>query len=89
MTRSGHVHCDGEELFVGTALGRELVGLRPVDAIRYEVYFGPVVLGLVDPTRGKLRLIRVRKPRPKLRRPPVRASDIKMAAASLRRPRRS
>jgi hypothetical protein len=61
----GHVGWKHDQIYVGPALRGELVGFRPVDAIRYELYFGPVLLGLLDPSRGKLRLIRARKPRPR------------------------
>jgi transposase InsO family protein len=60
---AGCVTWDGESVFVGSALARELVGARPLDGIRYELYFGPILLGLLDPLKGKLRLIRSRRPR--------------------------
>lgn len=63
VKNSGHLKWDGVDVFVGTALRGELVGGRPIDAIRYELYFGPVLLGIVDPTRVERGLIRSRKPR--------------------------
>jgi putative transposase len=62
-TSTGHISLGGTQIFVGAALARELVGIRPLDGIRLELYFGPVMLGLVDPLRGKLRLIRARRRR--------------------------
>ena len=58
---SGHVNWDGAEVFVGSVLRGELVGGRPIDAIRHELYFGPILLGIVDPLRMERGLIRTRK----------------------------
>jgi hypothetical protein len=68
---AGNVTWDGDGVFVGTALARELIGARPIDGVRYELYFGPILLGLLDPLRGKLRLIRSRR----RRRPKSRTSS--------------
>lgn len=61
---TGTVTCDGMSVFVGQSLRGELVGARPLNGLRYELHFGPVLLGILDPLRIKRGLIRTRKPRP-------------------------
>jgi hypothetical protein len=63
VTSSGHVTWDDMKVFVGTALRGELVGGRPIDAVRYELYFGHLLLGMVDPLRPNGVLVRTRKPK--------------------------
>jgi transposase InsO family protein len=58
LNASGHLPWKGRLLYIGTPLSRELVGLRPVGLDEFEVYFGPVLLGVFDERRPSLRLIR-------------------------------
>ena len=46
----------------GTALAHELVSLEPLEDRRWEVYFGPILLGVLDEDRRQRDLIR---PKPK------------------------
>jgi putative transposase len=64
VNSAGEIHLDQLTIRLTPVLRRELVGLRPIDAIRYEIYFGPVLLGLLDPLRPKTPLVRTRKPKP-------------------------
>lgn len=76
---SGHVAWNQQQIYVGPALRGELVGFRPVDAIRYELYFGPVLLGLFDPSRDKAGLIRARRARrTSQQQPPPKNADQKL-----------
>jgi hypothetical protein len=58
LNASGHLLWKGRLLGIGSPLARELVGLRPVGLDEFEVYFGPVLLGVFDERRPVLRLIR-------------------------------
>lgn len=92
----GLISWEQDSVSVGPALRGELVGLRPLDGFRYEVYFGPVLLGLLDPSHGKLRLVRTRKPRrgvtgpqtPKRRSPTMPANAVALARLYKQRTRR-
>ena len=44
----------GHEVFVSKTLVGEPVGLKSLDHDRWELYFGPLVLGIVDARRGKV-----------------------------------
>ncbi len=44
----GHIKWQGNLIFFGEMLCHELVGLLPQEEGRYEVYFGPVLLGEID-----------------------------------------
>jgi transposase InsO family protein len=44
----GHIKWQGGLIFLSEMLCHELVGLLPIEEDRYEVYFGPVLLGEID-----------------------------------------
>jgi len=44
----GHIKWQGGLIFISEMLCHELVGLRSIEEGRYEVYFGPVLLGELD-----------------------------------------
>ena len=51
----GHLKWRGATLFIGIALGGELVGLHPIGDGLHEMRYGPVFLGVLDerrPARG-------------------------------------
>lgn len=45
---NGVISVEGTQWYVGHVLAAELLGLQPLDAARWVVYFGPVALGLID-----------------------------------------
>jgi putative transposase len=55
---TGTISWNRGQVSVGTALKHEIVGLKPIDYDRTEVYFGCVLLGYYDPCRFRHRLIR-------------------------------
>ena len=42
------------ETFISHALASESIGLEPIDALRWNVYFGPFFLGVLDLEVGLL-----------------------------------
>jgi transposase InsO family protein len=55
VERDGTIRIDRERVFISTALHGQSVELEPLDAARWRVLFGPVVLGTLDaddPGRG-------------------------------------
>ena len=58
---SGYVMWRGRQMFLSAALGRELIGFKPLPLDRFEAYFGPILLGLIDESGVVTRLIRPSK----------------------------
>lgn len=54
VRQQGHIRWQGHEVFVSKTLVGEPVGLKPLDHDRWELYFGPLVLGIVDARTGKV-----------------------------------
>ena len=54
VRHEGHIRWQGHEVFVSKTLVGEPVGLKSLDHDRWELYFGPLVLGIVDARRGKV-----------------------------------
>jgi putative transposase len=48
ISQQGSVKWKGERAFVSEVLAREYVGLLPVEADFFEVYYGPLLLGWLD-----------------------------------------
>jgi len=48
LERSGMLKWNKQEIFISHALADEQIGLEPADADRWNVYFGPFYLGLLD-----------------------------------------
>lgn len=57
---SGEIKWRGEFLYVSQALVGEPVGLEPVSERHWQMFFGPVALGLLDDHTGKLLAYRTR-----------------------------
>lgn len=55
---TGHLKWRGAAIFIGIALGSELVGLLPLGDGLHEMRFGPVFLGVLDERRPEDGLIR-------------------------------
>ena len=56
VSRSGEIRWKKDRRFVSEALRWKNVGLKPVAEGRYEVYFGPILVGLMDEKdSGRLR----------------------------------
>jgi putative transposase len=54
VRHEGHIRWQGHEVFVSKTLVGEPVALKSLDHDRWELYFGPLVLGIVDARRGKV-----------------------------------
>ncbi len=48
VRNAGHIKWQGSLIFISEMLCHELVGLLFIEEDRYEVYFGPVLLGELD-----------------------------------------
>lgn len=57
VSDAGVISWDGRRLFLSTVLSGEVVGLKQRSEAAWELYFGPVFLGVVDSSRSELRLI--------------------------------
>jgi len=68
VTRSGVVSWNRYQLALGPVLAGEVVGFKPIDLDRVELYFGPVLLGYYDPGRAEHRIIRPRSKRKRSKR---------------------
>lgn len=60
VSDAGVISCDGHRLFVSNLLRGETVGLSEQDDGRWDVYFGPVLLGTIDVTKREPELRRSR-----------------------------
>jgi len=61
--KQGNRRWCGRTVFLSSALRHELLGLDPVEADAWEVYFGSVALGRIErPPRGRFGLRFVRSP---------------------------
>ncbi len=66
VDRNGFVHWGRHRFFVSSALRQEIVSLSPrTEPGRWDLYYGPILLGSYDETRPERGLIR--PPRPKRR----------------------
>jgi putative transposase len=54
VRHEGHIRWQGDEVFVSKTLVGEPVGLKPIEHDRWEVYFGPLPLGILDARTGKI-----------------------------------
>lgn len=54
----GRLDRKGKKLCLTRHVSREAIGLREIDDGRWELFFGPVLLGILDETRGEPRLVR-------------------------------
>jgi len=54
VKRGGEVYWRGAYIYLTNALGGERVGLTRLEPGRWQVAFGPVVLGVLDERRGKI-----------------------------------
>nr|WP_242515930.1 integrase core domain-containing protein [Sorangium cellulosum] len=54
----GRLRRKGKNVVLTKLLANELLGLRPLDDDRWELFFGPVLLGVLDETRDEPRLVR-------------------------------
>jgi putative transposase len=62
---SGEICWHGQRRFIGEAFANDYIGLKPGEAGRWEVYFGPKLIGeLLENESANLRLARYRRPRP-------------------------
>lgn len=57
MSDAGVISWEGRRLFLSTVLSGEVAGLKERSEAAWELYFGPMFLGLVDSSRSELRLI--------------------------------
>jgi transposase InsO family protein len=56
----GRFSKQGVRVMLAHCLRDELIGMRPVDEGRWELYYGPIKLGLWDETKAEPRVIRLR-----------------------------
>ena len=61
VNRTGYIAWNRGPLFLGQVLAGEVVGLKPIDHNRVELYFGHVLLGYYHPGRLEQRVIRPRR----------------------------
>lgn len=54
----GRLRRKGKNLLLTKLVANELLGLRPLDDDRWELFFGPVQLGMLDETRDEPRIVR-------------------------------
>ena len=52
VTVQGNIGWAGAPLFISTSLAGWSVGLKPLNQAQYEVWFGRLLLGWIDPTTG-------------------------------------
>ena len=48
VKRSGHIKCQGPEIYISRQLAGEIVGLKPLGDERWKLYLVTMVLGIVD-----------------------------------------
>ena len=83
---NGVFHWKNRRVFLGEAMGRELVGLDAIDERYWRVWFGPAPLGVFDSVGYRL-LRAAETRRAGLEGEPVRASSLRCAPGT--RPARS
>ena len=54
VRQEGHIRWRGFEVFVTKTLVGEPIGLQELDHDLWQVYFGPLDLGVLDARRGKI-----------------------------------
>lgn len=54
----GRLKRKGKNLVLAPFLGTEPIGLRPIDEDRWELFYGPVPLGVLDETHAEPRILR-------------------------------
>jgi transposase InsO family protein len=68
VKHKGDIKWKGRDIYLGTVLAGELVGLEQVAADRWDIYFGPIRLAQLDPVKKVL----IHLKRPRTRRPKTR-----------------
>ena len=53
VRQNGEIKFNGELIYIGQVLGQEPIGMLEVDDDIWQVYFGPVKLGMLDTYRAK------------------------------------
>jgi len=54
VRQEGHMKWEGHEVFVSKTLAGEVVGLKPFDHDRWELYFAELPLGILDARTHKI-----------------------------------